>query len=138
MDTAPVVVGIDASETARVALAWADEYARKFNLPLEVVIAWDKGSYYGYPAVPRDIGAEKRAQTALTDTIREVLGEDADVTPRLMQGKPAPVLLKAAKSASLLVVGTRGHGAFAGMLLGSVSQHCVQHAPCPVVVIPPT
>lgn len=137
MDTAPVVVGIDASETARAALEWAAQYAAKFNLPLEAVIAWDKGSYYGYPAVPIDHGAEKRAQTAMADTIRDVLGEDAAITQRLVRGKPAPVLLKAAQSASLLVVGTRGHGAFAGMLLGSVSQHCVQHAPCPVVVIPP-
>jgi nucleotide-binding universal stress UspA family protein len=51
-------------------------------------------------------------------------------------GHPAKVLLDAANGAELLVVGSRGHGTFAGILLGSVSQHCVQHAPCPVVVVP--
>jgi nucleotide-binding universal stress UspA family protein len=55
----------------------------------------------------------------------------------IVQGPPAQVLLDAAAGAQMLVVGSRGHGTLAGMLLGSVSQHCVQHAPCPVVVIPP-
>lgn len=136
MDTAPVVVGIDASEAAGAALRWAAEYADKFELPLEAVIAWDMGPYYGYPAIDVDRDAEKRAHKALADTIRDVLGEDAVVTQRVLRGQTAPVLLEAGKSAALLVVGTRGHGAFAGMLLGSVSQHCVQHATCPVVVIP--
>lgn len=138
MDTAPVVVGIDASETARAALSWGAEYAKKFELPLEAVIAWDMGPYYGYPVTDLDHEAEKRAQTALADTVRDVLGEDAAPQQRVLRGQAAPILLEAAKSAALLVVGTRGHGAFSGMLLGSVSQHCVQHATCPVVVIPST
>ncbi|MEV0561406.1 universal stress protein [Dactylosporangium sp. NPDC049742] len=54
----------------------------------------------------------------------------------MVQGHPAKVLLDAANGAELLVVGSRGHGTFTGILLGSVSQHCVQHAPCPVVVVP--
>jgi nucleotide-binding universal stress UspA family protein len=64
-----------------------------------------------------------------------VLGASAPVTRRLEQGHPAIALVAASERAQLLVVGSRGHGAFAGMLLGSVSQHCVQHAHCPVVVI---
>lgn len=59
------------------------------------------------------------------------------VLTRVLHGHPAQVLLDAAGGTQLLVVGSRGHGAFAGMLLGSVSQHCVQHASCPVVVVPP-
>jgi nucleotide-binding universal stress UspA family protein len=58
--------------------------------------------------------------------------------PRIVvvEGHPAQVPLRAAGGAQLLVVGSRGHGTFAGIMLGSVSQHCVQHAPCPVVVVP--
>jgi nucleotide-binding universal stress UspA family protein len=54
----------------------------------------------------------------------------------VIEGHPARVLLDTAKDAQMLVVGSRGHGTFAGIMLGSVSQHCVQHAPCPVVVVP--
>ena len=136
MDTAPVVVGVDGSDASRAALAWAAEYARRFELPLEAVIAWDFGPYYGYP-VP-DFGDElvNWATETIAESVRTVLGADAQIAQHVIRGQSAPVLLKAAKSASLLVVGTRGRGAFAGMLLGSVSQHCVSHAPCPVVVIP--
>lgn len=138
MGTAPVVVGIDASESARAALRWAAEYANRFDLPLEAVIAWDLDPYYGYPILQFERDAEERAQQAMADTIRDELGEDAALTQRVLRGKAAPILLEAGKSASLLVVGTRGHGAFTGMLLGSVSQHCAQHATCPVVIIPST
>jgi nucleotide-binding universal stress UspA family protein len=54
----------------------------------------------------------------------------------VVRGHPAQVLLETATGAYILVVGSRGHGTFAGMLLGSVSQHCVQHAGCPVLVVP--
>ena len=136
MDTAPVVVGVDGSDASHVALAWAAEYARRFELPLEAVIAWDFGPYYGYPVPDFDEELRTWATDSIAESIRTVLGEDAQVTQRVVRGQSAPVLLEAAKDASLLVVGTRGRGAFAGMLLGSVSQHCVSHAACPVVVIP--
>jgi nucleotide-binding universal stress UspA family protein len=64
------------------------------------------------------------------------LAPSAPIVTRVVQGHPAQVLLDAARGADLLVVGSRGHGTLAGMLLGSVSQHCVQHSPCPVVVVP--
>lgn len=62
-------------------------------------------------------------------------GSDVRVIPRLREGNAAQVLLDAAADADLLVVGSRGHGGFAEALLGSVSQHCVHHATCPVVII---
>ncbi|HTZ07910.1 MAG TPA: universal stress protein, partial [Acidimicrobiales bacterium] len=73
----------------------------------------------------------------LRDTVRQVLGENPEVPVRLVvrEGHPAPVLIDEAGGADLLVVGSRGHGAFMGMVLGSVSEHCVSHAPCPVVVV---
>ncbi len=136
MSIAPVVVGVDGSEASRAALKWAADYARKYDLPLEAVIAWDFGPYYGYPVPDFDQELRSWATDSIADAVREVLGEDAEVTQHVVRGQSAPALLEAAKSASLLVVGTRGRGAFAGMLLGSVSQHVVSHASCPVVVIP--
>lgn len=58
-----------------------------------------------------------------------------EVQTQVIEGHAAPVLIAAARDAQLLVVGSRGHGAFAGMLLGSVSEHCTSHSPCPVVVV---
>ena len=77
------------------------------------------------------------ARNMLTATIEEVLGASPQVvaTPKLVSGDAAPVLIEASRDAALLVVGGSEHGGFAGMLLGSVSQHCVQHAACPVVVV---
>jgi nucleotide-binding universal stress UspA family protein len=72
----------------------------------------------------------------LTDTLNE-LGIEPPVTVRatVAEGHPADVLVRAARGADLLVVGSRGHGGFAGSLLGSVSQYCVHHAACPVLVV---
>lgn len=82
-------------------------------------------------------------ELCLADMITEAVkatGDDTDppvrVITRAVHGNAAWVLLQAATGAQLLAVGRRGHGAFPGMLLGSVSEHCVQHATCPVVVAP--
>ena len=132
-----VVVGVDGSKASQTALLWAATYAEKFDLDLEAVMTFQIGSHQGYPLPDVDDEVKNRTIKALNDSIAETLGEGADVV-RTVVRRPAPLaLLKAAETASLLVLGTRGRGAFAGMLLGSVSQHCVAHAPCPVVVIPP-
>ncbi|MET0415328.1 MAG: universal stress protein, partial [Actinoplanes sp.] len=86
-----------------------------------------------------DAGIIRYAEKSLNETVAQVLSAEDNpvaITTRVIDGPAAPVLLAAGKGAELLVLGSRGHGAFAGMLLGSVSQHCVQHAPCPTVVIP--
>ena len=77
------------------------------------------------------------AQAILQAAVAEVIRDDPDLRVKLsaVQGHPVPVLLNAAKGASLLVMGSRGLGAFAGLLLGSVSTHCVTHATCPVTVV---
>jgi nucleotide-binding universal stress UspA family protein len=103
--------------------------------PVEAVIAWEIPANYGWPASYDDVDLEKNAQETLQEAIGGVLGDSAPVTLRVVHGHPAPVLVDASAHAQLLVVGSRGHGAFAGMLLGSVSQHCVHQARCPVVVI---
>ena len=132
-----VVVGVDGSRASQTALLWASTYAKKFDLGLEAIMTYQLGSHQGYPLPDIDDEVKNRTVKALHDSIVETLGEEADVV-RTVARRPAPLaLLKAAETASLLVLGTRGRGAFAGMLLGSVSQHCVAHARCPVVVIPP-
>lgn len=124
MTVAPVVAGVDGSEESRLALRWAFDYAQMSGAPVEAVIAWDIPPTYGWAPSYDDVDFEKMAQEALEKTVRGVLGDNAPVTSRVERGHPAPVLVAASERAQLLVVGSRGHGAFAGMLLGSVSQHC--------------
>jgi nucleotide-binding universal stress UspA family protein len=135
MSAGPVVVGVDGSEESRLALRWAFEYGQMSGAPVEAVIAWRIPPSYGWAASYEDVDLEKQAQETLENTIRDVLGDNAPVTQRLEEGHPALAMVAASERAQLLVIGSRGHGAFAGMLLGSVSQHCVHHAHCPVVVI---
>lgn len=132
-----VVVGVDGSVASQTALLWAANYAEKFDVGLEAVLSYQLGSLHGYPIPDVDDDGKNKAIKELHDSIVATLGEDSGTVETVVR-RPAPLaLLKAAKNAALLVLGTRGRGAFSGMLLGSVSQHCVQHAPCPVVVVPP-
>ena len=135
MTAAPVLVGVDGSEESGLALRWAFEYAQMSGAPLEAMIAWEIPPTYGLAPSYDDVDFEKKAQEIAEETIRAVVGDNAPVTVRVERGHPAPILVAASEHAQLLVVGSRGHGGFAGMLLGSVSQHCVHRAHCPVVVI---
>jgi nucleotide-binding universal stress UspA family protein len=143
----PIVVGIDGSEDSKDALRWAARQAELTATTLTVVTAWQLpvsfGTVWQMPATygkshdlsQVDFAAD--AKKTLDATLEEVLGADAhvSVTPQLVSGRAAPVLIEASRHAALLVVGRSGHGGFAGMLIGSVSQHCVSHAACPVVVV---
>lgn len=130
-----IVVGVDGSEPSQDALRWASQQAQVTGAELVAVIAWHLPEMYGY--VGRDYGDD--ARKALEATLEKVIDPSSPVkvTTRVVEGRPAPVLLDAAKDADLLVVGAHGHGVFEGMRLGSVSQHCVHHATCPVVVVRP-
>jgi nucleotide-binding universal stress UspA family protein len=131
-----IVVGVDGSESSRRALQWAARQAKVTGASLEVVIAWEVPPTYRWNvSSPRDlrVGAESILEAAVADVVGEE--PDVDVKPAVVEGHPVPVLLNAAQGASLLVVGSRGHGTYAGILLGSVSIHCVTLATCPVTVV---
>ena len=133
-----IVVGIDGSDASIDALRWAAAQARRTGASLRVVTAWDLPMSYGWaPGYPEGYDPEAAAEGLLVGAISAELGqhEDLEVETVVREGHPAPVLLEAAADASLLVVGSRGHGSFAGMMLGSVSDHCAAHVPCPVVIV---
>jgi nucleotide-binding universal stress UspA family protein len=133
-DEPVVVVGVDGSESSRAAVRWAADQAEATGAELVAVIAWHLPEMYAYVSRGYGDDARKMLDATLEKTLD--LSSPVKVTTRVLEGRPAAVLLEASKDADLLVVGTRGHGGFEGMLLGSVSQHCVQHATCPVVVVP--
>lgn len=141
-DSRAIVVGVDGSSSSQRALRWAVDRAGRTGQPVHAVIAWDFPVTAGIP-VNYGIGQVSATDWAgnsreiLDQTVRETLTADeaAEVQQRVVHGHPAKVLQEAAADADLLVVGSRGHGGFAGMLLGSVSQHLIAHAPCPVTVV---
>lgn len=136
-----VVVGVDGSEGSVAALRWAMGEAQFRRARLEIIHAWQ------YPSVggeltgmyPVDEGAFVTAAHRLLDETIEAAGPPPDglvMERSAPRGHEVGALLEAAEDADLLVVGSRGRGGFAALLLGSVSQQCVYHAPCPVVVVP--
>ncbi|MCO5991549.1 universal stress protein [Actinoallomurus spadix] len=131
-----IVVGVDGSEPSKRALAWAIGQARLTGGSVAAVTSWHLPVAYGW-VPPADIDWEGEAAKALTEAVQAVAGNEPSVPIEtvVVEGNPAEVLVKASHGAQLLVVGNRGHGGFTGLLLGSVSQQCVHHAHCPVVVI---
>jgi nucleotide-binding universal stress UspA family protein len=146
---ARIAFGVDGSDASKDALRWAIDEGRLRKATVDAVYAWQ------VPIMPPDVGPslapsasalemtalfpklEESARLLVEDVVREVAGDQPDVEVRAVpvEGPPANALLDAAQGADLLVVGSRGHGHFKGMLLGSTSLHIVQHSPCPVVVL---
>jgi nucleotide-binding universal stress UspA family protein len=134
----PIVVGVDGSESSLAALRWAVRQAELTGAPLEIVSAWEwPVRYSGWETpVPPDYDPADEAKRQLDKAVSAVLtpGDAIEVRRSVIEGHAAPVLEALSKTADLLVVGTQGHREFVGMLLGSVSEHCVTHCHCPVVV----
>jgi nucleotide-binding universal stress UspA family protein len=137
-----VVVGVDGSEGSRLALGVALEQARQHDATLTVLTTWTQPYSAGAPGYSSlqwiseaDLSSVAKQQQA--DALAAVLGAEPSlkVEQEVVEGHPAQELLVAAEGADLVVVGSRGHGGFVGMLLGSVSQQVVAHAPCPVLVV---
>ncbi|WP_028275105.1 universal stress protein [Arthrobacter sp. I3] len=132
-----IVVGVDGSEQSLAALHWAVDEARLRHGTVRLITAWH------YPPVPstlEDSGSNDSfhaAERVQADALKAVDAEGVDITGVLVRESPAAALLDAAKDADLLVVGSRGHGGFAGLLLGSTSSQVAHHARCPVLVVRP-
>jgi nucleotide-binding universal stress UspA family protein len=152
-----IVVGVDGSAGSDAALRWALGEARVRGSALRVVHVYqppqvprpDTALAFGGMAVPavvtedaerlrRKVEGEARrliegaVQRAEADT-----GDGVVIERVAIGGSPAPALIEAARGAELLVVGSRAHGGLVSMLLGSVTDECAHHPPCPVVIMPP-
>ena len=133
-----VVVGVDGSEPSKAALRWAARVAPALNGEIEAVITWEFPANYGWTVgVAEAWRPDVDAGTVLEDTLDEVFGDDrpAGLITSVREGGASYELLAASSDADLLVVGSRGRGGFAGLLLGSVSTTCAEHATCPVLVV---
>ncbi len=133
-----VVVGVDGSKSSLVALEWAAKYAEALHLKVRAVNAYHYPVDYGYAyTLPADVDFAADAKTELLATVEELKKKHPTVEfeAEIVNAPPAQALIDDSKGAALLVIGSRGHGGFAGMLLGSVSSHCISHAHCPVVVL---
>ena len=130
-----IVVGVDGFESSKAALRWAIHQAGLTGAVVEAVTAWQipAGSGLVPPADMPDY--QDDARTVLTEAIAEMGTVDVEILPRVVKGPAGQLLVDAAEGADLLVVGCRGHSGLAEALSGSVSQYCVHHALCPVVIM---
>ena len=141
--TRTVVVGHDGSATADLALEWALDYASRFAAEVRVIRGWSMSTAprpatmtTGY--VPPIEDFEAAVVEALDRHVERVAARydgDVPISCEAYRGAPANGLVEASQDADLLVVGARGLGGFRGLALGSVSDQCVRHAACPVVVV---
>ena len=131
-----VVVGVDGSLQSCEALRWAARYVASIGGELRAVIVWEQLPGFGYfPGGTRSLELEARG--TLERTIEKALGPQPPMTveTKVLRGNPTPVLVEESKGAHLLVVGDRGYGGFAGLLLGSVGERCAREAECSVVIV---
>jgi nucleotide-binding universal stress UspA family protein len=132
-----IVVGVDGSEPSKEALRWAARIAKAEGAHIDAIAAWEFPTSLGWTVLPTDYSPKLDIEKSLTETVDEVFGENrpADMVLRSFEGSAAKVLLTAGKGALMIVVGSRGHGGFMGLLLGSVSAKVAEHATCPVLVV---
>jgi nucleotide-binding universal stress UspA family protein len=140
-----ILVGVDGSDHSRRALSWAMHEAAHHHVPLTVMTVHPAPVrpatqiYWNVPDLPDDSfdpEPVRRAVQEMVDTVAKEIGETPpEVTVNVITGDPAEELVKASHDVGMLVVGSRGSGSFAKLLMGSVSTKVAHHAACPVVVI---
>jgi nucleotide-binding universal stress UspA family protein len=137
-----IVVGVDGTASSKAALGWAVQRAKLTDATVEAVIAWHYptafgGAPFGPIGSVMDTDFAGTAAGVLSEAISDTVdpANPVKVSSAVREGIASQILLDAADGAEMLVVGSRGHGGFTEALLGSVSQVCVHHARCPVVVV---
>jgi nucleotide-binding universal stress UspA family protein len=133
-----IVVGVDGSPSSLVALEWAARQAELTGSKLQAVAIWHWPASFGYSALP-DVDFDPAGEAgAMLEGAVELVRKthpDIEIQCTVAEGYAPHLLVELSREAELLVVGNRGHGEFVGMLVGSVSEHCVAHAHCPVLVL---
>lgn len=134
-----IVVGVDGSPDARQALEWAITHAGPTDT-IDIVHTWHQPimAVEAGMAIDSSVLAESAAAVLQRELhlLQSRLPDLPTITPRAINGHAGQALLEAAEGADLLVVGTRGHGGFTGLLLGSTSTYLAHHSPCPLVIVP--
>lgn len=136
-----LVAAVDDSASAREALRFARRLAAGLGQPLTVVSVWNFVIGHRPAGAPEGIPVEAEwqaeAERRLPQLLADELTDEVEVRPVVLHGNPVPVLLAVSRVADHLVIGSRGRGGFAGLLLGSTSDQLVRHACCPVTVVRP-
>ena len=129
-----IIVGVDGSDPSRLALRWAQFIASATGSTLEAVAVWQAAPAFGLVV---NWDPAKLTSDGLRRTLDDVFGDEKPpgLVTTVEQGNTAQVLLELSTGARMLVVGSRGHGGFASLLLGSVGAACTEHATCPVLVV---
>ena len=133
-----IVVGVDGSPSSVDALRWAARMGAALGREIDVVTVWEYAAAHADTSVLQADTPEDDATGRLETAASQVFGAERPSGLRLVVRSghsPAKVLLEASHGAEMLVLGSRGHGGFVGLLLGSVSAACTAHASCPVVVV---
>ena len=135
IDSDRIVVGVDGSPSSIDALRYAARMAAAFEAPLEVVTTWYYPAFTEYEFAT-EWSPEDDATDILDRAIEEAFGDaPPDLTRHVIAGPPSRTLIDLSADSATLVLGSRGHGGFAGLLLGSVSAACAEHALCPVLIV---
>lgn len=140
---ARIVVGVDGSDQSKLALRWAAKLAPGLGASIHAIAVWQIPTSLEWGAVSYNWDLAAETEAALAKAVDDVFAErPPHLRLDVRQGNAAQVLLALSEDATVLVVGSRGHGGFKGLLLGSVSAKCAEHAHCPVLVVhgewPPT
>lgn len=135
-DADRIVVGVDGSESSIAALRYAARLAEAFDAPLEAICTWTYPPFDG-PLPVSGWYPEQDAAATLDAAIERAFGDSPPegLTRKVLVGPAARTLIDLSEHSGMLVLGSRGHGGFVGLLLGSVSAACAEYAHCPVVVV---